>query len=85
MLARTFIHTYRLTYIHVYIRPHKHTYIHEIFYLFAHLYSIHSLVIEETGDWDTATSKGVQHLLNRVHHADDFEEAAAAYQGMIQP
>lgn len=39
--------------------------------------------IEENGTFDVPTVKGVQNLLNRVTHADDFEAAAAIYKGVL--
>jgi surface antigen len=35
--------------------------------------------IKENGVWDSATIKGVQNLINRVTHADEFAEAAHVY------
>jgi hypothetical protein len=35
--------------------------------------------IKENGVWDSATTKGVQNLINRVTHADEFAEAALVY------
>lgn len=40
---------------------------------------VEGLEIKENGEWDTATIKGLQNVLNRVTHADEFEEAAQLY------
>lgn len=37
------------------------------------------LEIKEDGVWDASTTKGVQNLINRVTHADEFIEAAHVY------
>lgn len=37
------------------------------------------LEIKEDGVWEASTTKGVQNLINRVTHADEFIEAAKIY------
>ena len=40
---------------------------------------VDGLAIAETGEWDAATTKGCQHLLNKVHDAEHFLQALEAY------
>ena len=40
---------------------------------------VDGLLIAETGEWCTATTKGAQNLLNKVDEAEHFREALAAY------
>jgi len=37
------------------------------------------LMIKESGDWDEATTKAVQNLLNKIEHYEDFDAAVATY------
>jgi hypothetical protein len=38
-----------------------------------------TIELQESGVWDAATTRGLQHLFNKVHRADQFEAAVAYF------